>query len=74
MHKSHTQYTYLINTVTHITQNNTTENKQNKEKQISSQSYTNSEGPITATEYATEKEEIKLFLIQALEVCCIVRC
>jgi hypothetical protein len=43
-------------------------NKQNKEKQLSSQSYTNSEGRITANEYSVEKgKEIKLALIQALE-------
>jgi hypothetical protein len=42
--------------------------KTNKEKQNSSQSYTNSEGHITANEYSIEKgEEIKLSLIQALE-------
>jgi hypothetical protein len=53
---------------THITQNSTTKNKQNKEKQISSQSYTNNEGHITANEYSVEKgEEMKLSLIQALE-------
>jgi hypothetical protein len=41
---------------THSTQNNTTKtNKQNKDKQISSQSYTNSEGHITANEYSIEK-------------------
>jgi hypothetical protein len=75
IHKSHTQYTYIIHTITHITQNNTTKtNKPNKEKQISSQSYTNSEGDITANEYSVEKrEEIKLSLIQALEAYRVVR-
>jgi hypothetical protein len=43
-------------------------NKQNKDKQISSQSYTNSAGHITANEYSVEKgAEIKRSLIQALE-------
>jgi hypothetical protein len=53
----------------HITQHNTTKtSKQNKEKQMSSQRYTNSDGHITANEYSIEKgEEIKLSLIQALE-------
>jgi hypothetical protein len=32
MPKSHTQYTYLIHTVTHITQNSTTKNKQTKQR------------------------------------------
>jgi hypothetical protein len=33
IHKSHTQYTYLLHTNIHITQNNTTKsNKQNKNK------------------------------------------
>jgi hypothetical protein len=32
-------------------------NKHNKEKQISSQSYTNSEGHITANEYNIENEK-----------------
>jgi hypothetical protein len=32
MHKSHIQYTYLIHTITHITQNNTTKNKQTKQR------------------------------------------
>jgi hypothetical protein len=46
----------------HITQNNT------NQKQIRSQSHTNSEGHITANEYGVEKgEEIKRSLIQALE-------
>jgi hypothetical protein len=50
---------------THITQNNTTKNKQ---KQISSQSHTNSEGHITANEHSVEKgKDIKRSLIQALE-------
>jgi hypothetical protein len=65
---SHTQCTYRIHTNTHITQNTTTKNKQNKEKQISSQSYTNSEGYITANDYSVVKgEEIKLSPMQALE-------
>jgi hypothetical protein len=42
-------------------------NKQNKENQISSQSYTNSEGHITANEYSVEKEKKKLSPIQVLE-------
>jgi hypothetical protein len=42
-----TQYTYHIHTNTHITQNNSTKNKQN----------TNSEGLITANEYSAEKEK-----------------
>jgi predicted restriction endonuclease len=43
-------------------------NKQNKEEQMSSRSYTNSEGHITANEYSVEEEnEKKPFLIQALE-------
>jgi hypothetical protein len=68
MYKSHTQYTYRIHTNTHITQINTTKNKQNKEQQISSQSYTNREGHITANEYRIEKGKgIKLSLILALE-------
>jgi hypothetical protein len=45
-------------------------NKQNNEKQISSQSYTNSEGRITANEYSVKKgKEIQLPLTQALEAC-----
>jgi hypothetical protein len=44
-------------TNTHITQNNTTKSKQNKDKQISSQSYTNTEGYITAIECSIEKQE-----------------
>jgi hypothetical protein len=41
--------------------------KSYKEKQISSQNYTNSDGHITANEYSLEKgKEIKLYLIQAL--------
>jgi hypothetical protein len=40
-------------------------NKQNKEKQISSQGYTNSEGHITANEYCLEiGKEMKISLIQ----------
>jgi phage regulator Rha-like protein len=45
-------------------------NKQNKEKQISSQRYTKSGGHITVNEYSVEKgKEIKRSLIQALEEC-----
>jgi hypothetical protein len=36
-------------------------------KQISTQSYINSEGHVTANEYNTEKDKMKLSLIQALE-------
>jgi hypothetical protein len=57
---------YHIYTNTHLTQNNTAKDKQTK--QISSQSYTNSEGHITANEYNIEEgEEIKLSLLRALE-------
>jgi hypothetical protein len=43
-------------------------NEQNKERQISSQSHTNSEGHITADDYSLEKgKEIMRSLIQALE-------
>jgi hypothetical protein len=58
----------IQHTNTHITQNSTTKQKTNKEKQISSQSYTKDEGNISSTEYGIEKgEEIKLSLIQVLE-------
>jgi hypothetical protein len=57
IHKLHILYTYHIHTNTHITQNNTTKDKQTKQtNQISSQSYTDSEGHITANEYSVEKE------------------
>jgi hypothetical protein len=49
-------------------------NKQKKEKQTRSQSYTNSEGHFTANGYSIEKENvIKIYLIQALEAYCVVR-
>jgi hypothetical protein len=62
MHKSHI-HIHISHKITPLKAN-----KQNKEKQNSSQSHTNSEGHITANEYSVEKgEEIKLSLIQALE-------
>jgi hypothetical protein len=61
-----TQVTHTIYVSHRITQLYT--NKQNREKHISSQSYTNSEGHLTASEYSVDKgEEIKLSQIQALE-------
>jgi hypothetical protein len=60
------KYTYDIHTNTHIAQNKTTKSKQTN--QISSQSYTNCEGHITANEYSVEeRKEIKRSLIEALE-------
>jgi hypothetical protein len=32
VHKSHTLYTYLMHTITHITQNNTTKNTQSQDR------------------------------------------
>jgi hypothetical protein len=59
------QLTYTIHISHKITPLKT--NKQDEEKQISSQSYTNS-GHITANEYSVEEgEEEKLSLIRALE-------
>jgi hypothetical protein len=46
IHKSHTQYTYLIHTITHITQNNitkTTTTTEKKKKTISAHKYENLE-------------------------------
>jgi hypothetical protein len=49
MHVAYTKYiSYKITSL---------KNKQNKEKQISSQSYTNSEGHTTANEYHVDKEK-----------------
>jgi hypothetical protein len=66
IHKSHTQYTiHISHEITPLKRN-----KRNKEKQVRSQSYTNSEGHHTASEYNAEKgEEVNLSLIQALEAC-----
>jgi hypothetical protein len=48
--------------------------KTKTKKQITSQSYTNSEGYITANEYSVEKEKaIKRYLIQTLEANWVVR-
>jgi hypothetical protein len=62
---TNTQVTY---TQIHISHKITPLKTNRTEKQISSQSYTNSEGHITENDYSVEKgEELKRSLIQALE-------
>jgi hypothetical protein len=63
MHKSHTQYTSHTHKITPLNTNNKT-----KQKQISSQSYTNSKGHITGNEH-TKAEQIKRSLMHTLEAC-----
>jgi hypothetical protein len=71
---SHIHNTHITYTQIHISNKITPKNKQNKEKQISSQSYTKSERHITANEYRIEKGDgIKLSLLQALEAYRVVR-
>jgi hypothetical protein len=68
---SHIHNTHITYTQIHLSHKITPPktNKQNKEKQASSQSHTNSEGHITANEYSVEKGEelnlspIPLFLL-----------
>jgi hypothetical protein len=62
------RWKYHYDNTTHKYTMHISHKSQNEEKQISSQSYTNSEEHIIANEYSAEKgEEIKLSLIQALE-------